>query len=99
MAKAYLVGQITVTNPEGYALYQQHVPKTISDFGGRYLVRGGASTQIEGSSHGERNIVLEFPSRAQAEAWYNSEAYQSILQHRKNNSTGHLVLVDGYDPT
>jgi uncharacterized protein (DUF1330 family) len=99
VAKAYLVGQITVTNPEGYALYQQHVPKTISDFGGRYLVRGGASTQIEGSSHGERNVVLEFPSRAQAEAWYNSEAYQSILQHRKNNSTGHLVMVDGYEPT
>ena len=97
MAKAYLVGQITVTNPEGYALYQQHVPKTISDFGGRYLVRGGAATQIEGSSHGERNVVLEFPSRAQAEAWYNSDAYQAIIGHRTNNSTGGLALVDGYE--
>lgn len=99
MTKAYLVGQITVTHPEGYALYQQHVPKTIADFGGRYLVRGGQSTQIEGESHGERNVVLEFPSREQAQAWYHSEAYQSILPHRKNNSIGHLVLVDGYNPT
>lgn len=97
MTKAYLVGQITVTHPEGYAIYQQHVPQTIADFGGRYLVRGGQCTQIEGQSHGERNVVLEFPSRAQAEAWYHSEAYQAILHHRKNNSTGHLVLVDGYE--
>lgn len=98
MTKAYLVGQITITNPEGYALYQQQVPKTISDFGGRYLVRGGSATQIEGQSHGQRNVVLEFPSRSQAEAWYHSDVYQSILHHRKNNSTGHLVLVDGYEP-
>lgn len=98
MTKAYLVGQITVTHPEGYALYQQHVPKTIADFGGRYLVRGGHASQIEGESHGERNVVIEFPSRAQAEAWYHSDAYQAILHHRKNNSVGHIVLVDGYDP-
>lgn len=98
MTKAYLVGNITVTNPEGYAQYQKDVPQTISDFGGRYLVRGGAATQIEGESQGGRNVVLEFPSREQAEAWYNSDAYQAILPHRKNNSTGNLILVDGYEP-
>ena len=98
MTQAYLVGNITVTNPEGYAEYQKHVPKTITDFGGCYLVRGGATTQIEGESHGGRNVVLEFPSRAQAEAWYHSEAYQAIIHHRKNNTTGTLILVDGYNP-
>jgi uncharacterized protein (DUF1330 family) len=98
MTKAYLVGNITVTNPEGYAQYQKHVPKTISDFGGCYLVRGGDTTQMEGESQGGRNVVLEFPSRAQAEAWYTSEAYQAIIHYRKNNSTGNLILVDGYGP-
>lgn len=98
MTKAYLVGNITVTNPEGYAEYQKHVPKTISDFGGRYLVRGGATTQMEGESLGRRNVVLEFPSRSQAEAWYNCDAYQAIIQYRKNNSIGNLILVDGYKP-
>ena len=96
MTNAYLVGHITITNPEGYAKYQQLVPKTIADFGGKYLVRGGAVTQIEGESHGGRNVVLEFPSRSQAEAWYNSDAYQAIIHHRQANSTGNLILVDGY---
>lgn len=99
MTKAYFVGQITITHPQGYTLYQQQVPQTISDFGGRYLVRGGNATQIEGQSQGQRHVVIEFPSRAQAEAWYHSAAYQSILPHRHNHSTGHLVLVDGYEPS
>ena len=66
-------------------------------FGGKYLVRGGHATQLEGQAQGERNVVIEFPSREIAEAWYNSDAYQAIIAHRTNNSTGALALVDGYD--
>ena len=96
MSKTYLVGQITVTNPEAYAVYASQVPQTIAAFGGKYLVRGGHATQLEGQAQGERNVVIEFPSREIAEAWYNSEAYQAIIEHRTNNSTGALALVDGY---
>jgi uncharacterized protein (DUF1330 family) len=97
MSKAYLVGQITVTNPQAYAAYAAQVPHTIATFGGKYLVRGGHATQLEGSALGERNVVIEFPSREVAEAWYHSDAYQAIIQHRTDNSTGTLALVDGYE--
>jgi uncharacterized protein (DUF1330 family) len=97
MSKAYLVGQITVTNPQAYAVYSAQVPQTIAAFGGKYLVRGGHATQLEGQPQGERNVVIEFSSREVAEAWYNSEAYQAIIQHRTDNSTGALTLVNGYD--
>jgi uncharacterized protein (DUF1330 family) len=97
MNKTYLVGQITITNPEAYAVYSAQVPQTIAAFGGKYIVRGGHATQLEGQAQGERNVVIEFPSREIAEAWYNSEAYQAIIAHRTNNSTGALALVDGYD--
>lgn len=97
MSKTYLVGQITVTNPEGYAVYSAQVPQTIAAFCGKYLVRGGHATQLEGSPQGERNVVIEFESREIAQAWYNSEAYQAIIQHRIANATGSLALVDGYE--
>jgi uncharacterized protein (DUF1330 family) len=97
MSKTYLVGQITVTNPEAYAVYASQVPQTIAAFGGKYLVRGGHTTQLEGQAQGERNVVIEFSSREIAEAWYNSDAYQAIIGHRTNNSTGALALVDGYE--
>ena len=96
MSKAYLVGQITVNNPQAYAVYSAQVPQTIAAFGGKYLVRGGHATQLEGEPQGERNVVIEFPSREIAEALYHSEAYQAIIQHRTDNSTGALALVDGY---
>jgi uncharacterized protein (DUF1330 family) len=98
MVNAYLIGQISVTNPEGYALYAKQVPQTIADAGGRYVVRGGHATQVEGQSLGDRNVVIEFPSREVAQTWYDSPAYQAILPHRLQNSTGALVLVDGYVP-
>jgi uncharacterized protein (DUF1330 family) len=98
MTKAYLIGQITITNPEAYALYASQVPETIAAFGGKYLVRGGHATQLEGQPQGERNVVIEFPSRERAEAWYGSDAYQSIINHRLNNATGSLAVVDGYAP-
>ena len=97
MTKAYLIGQITITNPEAYAVYASQVPQTIAAFGGKYLVRGGHATQLEGMSQGDRNVVIEFPNREMALAWYHSEAYQAIIQHRTDNSTGTLALVDGYD--
>lgn len=97
MRKAYLVGQLTVTNPEAYAVYSAKVPLTVAQFHGKYLVRGGHATQLEGHAQGERHVVIEFPSREMAEAWYNSEAYQAIISYRTNNSTGSLAFVDGYD--
>ena len=97
MTKAYVIGQITVTNPEGYAFYAARVPATIEAAGGKYLVRGGDKTQLEGHSQGDRHVVLEFPSRTAADAWYKGDAYQAILPHRLQNSTGSLVLVDGYN--
>jgi uncharacterized protein (DUF1330 family) len=97
MSKVFLIGQITVTNPQAYAVYSTQVPHTIAAFGGKYLVRGGQATQLEGLPQGERNVVIEFPSRDIAQAWYHSDVYQAIIRHRIDNSTGSLALVDGYD--
>ena len=95
MAKAYLMGHITITNPEGYQKYSQAVPATIEMYGGKYLVRGGASTQREGEALRDRHVIVEFPSRQALDTWYDSPEYQAVLPHRTNNSVGQIVLVDG----
>ena len=95
MAKAYLIGQVTVTNPEGYAQHSAQVPASVAAFGGAYRVRGGTATQLEGQASGERQVVIEFPSRDDALAWYHSPGYQAILPLRQQNSEGHIMLVDG----
>ena len=97
MAKAYLIGQVTIHNTEGYLNYSQHVPATLAQYGGKYLIRGGNSTQLEGIAQGNRRVVIEFASRQAAETWYNSPEYQAILPHREANSEGHIAIVDGFE--
>lgn len=94
----YTVGHITVTNMEGYQGYASQVPAIIAKFGGEYLVRGGHATDVEGSMPGDRHVVVRWPDRATAEAWYNSNEYQAILQIRLSNSTGVMTIVDGFEP-
>ncbi len=93
----YAIGHITVTNMEGYKDYAAKVPATIAAHGGKYLVRGGACKDVEGSMPHDRHVVLEFPSRAALEGWYNSSEYQAILKIRLANSEGVMTTVDGFE--
>ena len=93
----YTVGHITVTNMDGYKEYAAQVPATIAAHGGRYLVRGGHATDIEGEMPHPRHVVVEFPTRAAAEGWYFSPEYQEILKIRLANSEGVMTMVDGFD--
>ena len=93
---AYLIADIEVLDPEGIKEYQRQVPGTLAPFGGRYLVRGGQSETVEGEWHASRIVVLEFPDRASAKAWYASPAYQAILPLRLRHSRAKIfTLVDG----
>lgn len=93
----YTIGHITVTNMEGYKEYAAQVPATIAKHGGKYLVRGGTSNDIEGSMPHDRHVVLEFPTREALEGWYNSPEYQKILKIRLANSEGVMTVVDGFE--
>lgn len=95
---AYVIGHVTVANPDGYAGYTTHVPATLAAYGGEFLVRGGRTTVLEGELPQNRHVVIRFPDRAAAEAWYNSPEYQEIIAIRHAHSTGVLMIVDGYDP-
>ena len=97
MPKGYLIGEIEVTNMEGYEEYRRQVPETIAAYGGRYVVRAGEATLLEGSGGPGRMVVLEFDSPENSLAWYNSPEYQAILPHRLNNSKGRAIIVAGHD--
>ncbi len=94
---AYIVAQIDLHDEETYAKYTVQTPATVADHGGRFIVRGGRWESLEGAEPGPRVVMIEFPSFEQAQAWYNSEAYQEILPLRQAASTGSLFLVEGAD--
>jgi uncharacterized protein (DUF1330 family) len=74
--------------------YLERIDATLAPFGGRFLVHGSKVEVLEGSWPGSL-VVIAFPDRAQAHAWYRSAAYQEILRLRTDNSEGDVILVDG----
>ncbi len=92
---AYVVVKENITDQATFDAYRKETPATVAAFGGRFIVRGGALTVHEGEWPFQRLVVVEFPSREAAEAWYRSPAYQKILPLRLKSCTGNLVIVDG----
>ncbi|HEX7250620.1 MAG TPA: DUF1330 domain-containing protein [Burkholderiales bacterium] len=92
---AYVIADIEVTDPAGYAEYGKHVPATVQKYGGRFAVRGGKLEALEGGWVPKRAVVLEFPSYEQALKWYRSPEYAPLIAMRQKASKGRLFVVEG----
>ena len=94
MPKGYIVGHVTVRNPEAYQEYVRLDTPIIADFGGRFLIRGGASETVEGETYA-RHVVIEFPDYATARACYHSPEYQKAAAIRHANADSVMLLFEG----
>jgi uncharacterized protein (DUF1330 family) len=92
---AYLVFNYAITDQAGYAAYPSAAMPTLGASGAEVLVADYASESKEGSP-GTVTVVLRFESKDAALAWYESDDYQAIKHHRTDNSTGDVVLCDGF---
>ncbi|TAK52472.1 MAG: DUF1330 domain-containing protein [Betaproteobacteria bacterium] len=92
---AYVIAEVSVTDPKPYEEYRRLVPATLEKYGGRFLVRGGAVETREGGWAPARLVVLEFASMAQARAWYDSPEYQQALAIRLQTANSKLIFMEG----
>ncbi|MET0720240.1 MAG: DUF1330 domain-containing protein [Tardiphaga sp.] len=92
--KAYVVNEITISDPALYQTYVDPMPQTLLPFGGRFLARG-APEAIAGDVPSPRVVLLEFPDAASARAWRDSESYTRILEIRNRASTSRVYLMSG----
>lgn len=94
MPKGYIIGHVTISDPEAYQAYAHRNNEIFPKHGGKFLVRGGTSEILEGDTHA-RHVILEFPSYEAALAAYNDPEYQENMKIRQANSTGTIVVVEG----
>ena len=92
---AYVIAEIEVTDPAVYEEYRKQVLPVVTQYGGKFLVRGGNVKSKEGGWTPKRLVMLEFPSMAQAEKWYQSAEYAPLIELRQRASRGKLVIVEG----
>jgi uncharacterized protein (DUF1330 family) len=92
---AYVIVNVSVTDPELYEQYAAGTPAAIERHGGRYLARGGVVEVREGSWSPERLVIVEFPDADAARAWYESNEYQELLGIRRRAADSELVITEG----
>jgi uncharacterized protein (DUF1330 family) len=95
-AKGYWIAHGDVRDLEQYQAYVRANAASFRKFGARFLVRGGPSEVVEGSSR-SRHVVLEFPSLEAARACWHSQGYQAARALRQPVSEVDLVIVGGYE--
>ncbi|MEE8046985.1 MAG: DUF1330 domain-containing protein [Dehalococcoidia bacterium] len=92
---AYVVVDIDVKDQEAYEEYRRLVPPLIEKFGGRYIVRGGEITPGEGDWDLHRVVILEFPSKEQAQALFSADEYAPVAAIRHKAANSKTFIVEG----
>ena len=100
-APVYVVGQIEVTNDEGYA--KEYAPKAaeiIRAAGGKLIARGGAGggstlTSLEGEPFKGRLVIQQWESLDKVKAWHSSAAYKENRAIGDKYAKFKFVVVEG----
>jgi uncharacterized protein (DUF1330 family) len=93
---AYVIFDVEIRDMALYQEFMKSVKPAIEAAGGRYLARGGQHKVHEGDWSPRRMVILEFPSIAAFEAFYEGP-YQSHKAIRDRCSSARLVSVEGLD--
>ena len=94
MPKGYVIGRVTVNDPDVYANYAKLSTEAIRKYGGKPLVRGGKYESVQGDAR-PRNVVLEFESYERAHEFYTSPEYTAAKAIRMPVSEGEFIIVEG----
>jgi uncharacterized protein (DUF1330 family) len=91
---AYLIGHVTVKDPELWKSYVAGVRKTLIPFGAEVLFRAKRSTVLAGEHHHQNTVVIKFSDQRTLQSWYASQAYQELIPIRDQAADVVLISYD-----
>lgn len=92
---AYVIVDVEIADPAGYADYKELAPPAVAAYGGKYLARGGPNETLEGDWRPGRLVILEFESIEKARDWLNSPEYAPARALRHQYARSRMVAVEG----
>ena len=95
MTSAYIIANVTVTNPVQYEEYKKWSSAAMQAHGAEVCVRGGKVEVIEGDWAPERLVILKFPSVDAARAFDASPEYGKARSARQGAAVMRMILVEG----
>jgi uncharacterized protein (DUF1330 family) len=95
---AYVVVNFTVINPAGMAEYREPARASLLAHGADILAIDMSSELLEGKP--ERvTVIVRFPSKDAAHAWYDSDEYKAVRHLRLSSSRGVAMICEGFPST
>ena len=92
---SYIIYETTITDDAWRAPYGEKVGPLLAKHGGKVIVRDRTPERIEGNrALPSVVVVIEFPTRAAAEAWHSDPDYKPLHELRNTGSSAEVVLVD-----
>ena len=96
--KAYVLVDINVEEPEAFMKYVGEITGLISKYGGKYLVRGAEPETVLANSQSPQHVViLEFPSRESANAFFDERARLGLKDLFSRATHSRILLADGVE--
>jgi len=79
-------GELDTYQSKVGATFKGHPVKILAAYGPQQVLEGDAPEGV---------VIVEFPSTADARAWYDSPAYQDAAQHRFRGAVYRGLIVEG----
>ena len=95
----YFIALLRVPDIETYRReYGRKVLPLLTALGAKVLVGSTSATVLEGEWESTWTVIIQFPNRASAMRWYESEEYAPLKRLRMEELTtgGTAVLFDAY---
>ncbi len=92
---AYIIANVTVTNPAQYEEYKKWSSAAMQAHGAEVCVRGGAAQVLEGDWVPERIVVLKFSTMEAAKAFDSSPEYSKAREARQGAAIMRMIVVEG----
>ncbi len=92
---AYFLVKVTVTDQDAYGEYRAGFGAVFAQYGGEVVAASSDPLVLEGEWEATTTVIIRFDSRAEALAWYHSDAYQALVRIRQSASTADFILLDG----
>jgi len=89
----FILAALRIDDRERYAEYERGFGAVLHEYGGELLAFDDAPATIEGTPPEGRLVILRFPGEDAARRWYDSDAYQALMQHRLEASETHFLAL------
>ena len=91
----YMMAQLNIHDRDRYGEYESGFLEIFAKYQGKALAVDESPEVLEGNWPHTRTVLLEFPDAAAAHAWFDSDEYQQLAEHRKAASEGHIAIIKG----